>query len=75
MKEVLHMRPLLTFLEVADILNCSKPTVERLVYEGALPSIKIRRATRFHAADIEAFIAKQKSATKGGVNDEVKRAC
>jgi excisionase family DNA binding protein len=51
------MRPLLTFLEVADMLNCSKPTVERLVYDGALPSIKIRRATRFHVADVEAFIA------------------
>ena len=75
MKEVLHMRPLLTFLEVADILNCSKPTVERHVYEGAIPSIKIRRATRFHVADIEDFIAEQKSATKGGANDEVKSAC
>ncbi len=58
------MRPLLTFIEVAGMLNCSKPTVERLVYEGVLPSIKIRRATRFHIADVEAFIAKQKDDRK-----------
>ena len=69
------MRPLLTFLEVADILNCSKPTVERLVYEGAIPSIKIRRATRFHVADIEDFSADQKCATKEDANDEVKAEC
>jgi excisionase family DNA binding protein len=62
------MYPLLTFSEVADMLNCSKHTVERLARDRVIPVIKIRRSTRFHVDDVQTYITNNRAA-KGG-NEE-----
>jgi excisionase family DNA binding protein len=36
----------------AKALNCSVPTVERLVAAGKIPSIKVGRLRRFRRADV-----------------------
>lgn len=36
----------------AELLGCSVPTVERLVRDGKIPSIKLGRLRRFRRADL-----------------------
>lgn len=36
----------------AKLLNCSVPTVERLVAAGRIPSLKVGRLRRFRRADL-----------------------
>lgn len=47
---------LMTKQEVCDWLRISMRTLERLVEQGHLPSIKLDHAVRFHPDDIRAFI-------------------
>ena len=48
---------LLDVADVADELQVSPATVKRLVRDGALPAVKVARATRIRRADLEAFVA------------------
>ena len=40
----------------ADYLGISRATVERLVYRGELPIVKIGRATRYDIDDLDRYI-------------------
>lgn len=53
---------LLTPAEVADRLNASKRTVQRLIVRGELPAIKLNaRSIRVAEADLDAFLAARRS--------------
>jgi excisionase family DNA binding protein len=47
---------LLTVSEVAARLSLVPPTVYRLIWRGALPSVRIGRAVRVRCGDVRAFI-------------------
>lgn len=47
---------LLTYHEAMATLRCSSATLARLVAAGELPSVKIGRNRRFDAADVRAFV-------------------
>jgi excisionase family DNA binding protein len=47
--------------EVAQILNVSARTVDRLRVLGMLPSVKLLGAVRFSPEDVEAFLAGRRS--------------
>jgi excisionase family DNA binding protein len=36
----------------AQLLGCSTPTIERLVRDGKIPSVKVGRLRRFRRADL-----------------------
>ena len=50
------MPSLLTLDEVAERLNVSRRTVERLVHGGDLAATKIGRAVRVHPQAVEGYI-------------------
>jgi excisionase family DNA binding protein len=50
------MCELMTKNEVAGLLRVSPRTIERLVEDGKLPVLKVRRAVRFRRADVEQFV-------------------
>ena len=60
--------PVLTTQEVAVILRCEEPTVERYVHRHELAAIQIGRERRFRAEDLLEFIAtrptKQRQVTR-----------
>lgn len=43
--------------EVADMLNVSRRTVERLTAERELPAVRIGRSVRYKPSAVERFIA------------------
>ena len=47
--------------EVAELLRCSKATVDRLVRSGALPAVYIDRMPRFRAEDVGALIESRRA--------------
>lgn len=49
-------RPLLTALEVQDLLHIDRSTVYRMAEDGRLPAIRVGRSWRFPAAGIEALV-------------------
>jgi excisionase family DNA binding protein len=51
---------LLTLDEVAEQLGCSRRTVERLVSEGRLRVVRIRRLVRVTERELAAFVAGQR---------------
>ena len=53
----------LTIEEVAEVLRCSEPTVERYVRSHDLDAIHIGRQRRFRAEDVMEFVAARPSAT------------
>lgn len=54
--------PLLSPLEVADLLGLSAKSVRRLALAGSLPCVRLsERIIRFDLADVEAFIAARRS--------------
>ncbi len=57
----------LTFIEAADLLRLSKPTVERLVAEKKIPSYKIGRRRLFDPEELFEWV-------KGHRNDRPKKA-
>lgn len=52
--------PLLTKVEVAELLATTEQHVERLAASGQLPSVKVGRFVRFDGIDVQAFIASSK---------------
>ena len=47
---------LLTLDEAADVLRCSRKTVQRRISEGALPVVRIGRTCRVNEDDLRKFI-------------------
>jgi excisionase family DNA binding protein len=52
-----HPTSLLTVKDVADRLRVCTKTVGRLMAAGALPTVKVGRATRIPVAALEAYIS------------------
>jgi len=52
---------LLTISEAAEYLAISERSVKRLIARGDLPCIRVGSALRFAFADLEAFIARNRS--------------
>ena len=52
---------LLTISEAAEYLAISDRSVKRLIARGDLPCIRVGSALRFAYADLEAFIARNRS--------------
>ena len=55
-KKVFDVLETLTVLQVAELLHVSRPTVEKYIKLGELPSIKIGRCRRIPRMDLEVFI-------------------
>jgi excisionase family DNA binding protein len=51
---------LLSLAEVQCALAISKPTLMRLVAEGELPTVRIRRRRLVHPDDLAAFVAERR---------------
>ena len=49
-----------TVREVAELLAVSRSTVERLLADRTLTRVKVRRAVRIPAAEVDALIAGRK---------------
>jgi excisionase family DNA binding protein len=47
----------MTVAEVAELLRVTKMTVYRLVHEGGLPAIVIRRSIRIREADVRSLLS------------------
>lgn len=57
-----RLRPiLLSYDETAEILSLSKMTVMRMTYGGAWPVVRIGRSIRIDRADVERWVAANKS--------------
>lgn len=54
--------PLLTTDQVADLLQISRRSVERLEESGKLPSVRLGRLVRYRREDVESLIAGERSA-------------
>ena len=52
---------LLTISEAAEYLSISERSIKRLIARGDLPCIRVGSALRFAFADLEAFIAHNRS--------------
>ena len=52
---------LLTIGEAAEYLSVSERSIKRLIARGDLPCIRVGSALRFAFADLEAFIAHNRS--------------
>lgn len=56
--------PLLTLDEAAERLGVSRSTLKRLTAAGEIRTVRVgRRAVRFHADDLDAYIAGRRTAT------------
>jgi excisionase family DNA binding protein len=51
--------PLLTTDQVADLLQISRRSVERLEESGQLLSVRIGRLVRYRSEDVDAFISRK----------------
>ncbi len=52
---------LLTVLEAGRLLGLSEFGVRRLLWSGSLPVVRVGRLVRIDIADLEAFVAENKS--------------
>ena len=52
---------LLPIEAAAEYLGVSRATVERLVFRGELPTVKIAGSTRYDVEDLDAYIANNRS--------------
>ena len=52
---------LMPVLAAAEYLGVSRATVERLVYRGELPIVKIGRSTRYDINDLDSYIGNNRS--------------
>ena len=48
-------------LAAAEYLGVSRATVERLVYRGELPIVKIGRSTRYDINDLDSYVGNNRS--------------
>lgn len=62
----LDVESLLDVHGAAELLNCSVPTIERLVSRGQLPSIKVGSLRRFKRGELLKHLSKNEK----GTNDE-----
>lgn len=60
------MSELLTVADAAKVLTCSPRTVERMIAEGELLSVKIRRLRRVARGECERFLERD-AARRGRV--------
>jgi excisionase family DNA binding protein len=51
----------LTVREAGRLLSVSRPTVEKYIRAGELPSVRIARCRRIMRADLEAFLADRRT--------------
>lgn len=63
------MEKLMTRTEVADFLEVSIPTVDRISCQGRLPRLKIGTATRYRRDDLIEYI---KKAMENGDNGQAR---
>jgi excisionase family DNA binding protein len=56
---------LLTAEQTCRVLNVSRPTLYRLLDDGALRSLRIRGRRMFRRNDIERFVARGATPTRG----------
>ena len=49
--------PLLTVIEVAEVLRVSNMTVYRLIKSGELPALRVGKNYRIRESELEAFLA------------------
>ena len=58
MDQIIHLTQtqLLKVPDVADILNCSKAYIYKLVKQGEIPSVQIGTAVRIRPQDLERYI-------------------
>ena len=54
-------RALVTISDAAAYLSCSRRHVERLLAQGGLPRVLLGRSVRIAFADLDRFIAAQRS--------------
>jgi excisionase family DNA binding protein len=54
-------RGLVTVQDAATYLSCSRRHVERLLARGELPRVRLGRSVRIVVADLDRFIAAQRS--------------
>lgn len=59
-------RLLLRRREVAELLGVSPKTIDRLIREGALEVVRVRRSARVALAALERFIEERRSQGPGG---------
>lgn len=52
----------LSVRQVADLLNVSRLSVYRLIEQGLVPVYRILRCVRFKRADLQNYLAKQRTA-------------
>jgi excisionase family DNA binding protein len=52
------MERLLKTKDVAEMLNCDRSTVTRMVLDGRLKGFRIGRSYRFFLKDVETFLEK-----------------
>ncbi len=50
------LQRLLPIRAAAEYLGVSRATVERLVYRGELPIVKVARSTRYDVEDLDGYI-------------------
>jgi excisionase family DNA binding protein len=55
---------IMTIKELAAYLKMAEKTLYRLVADGTVPGFKIGGSWRFHKADVDAWLEKQKKALK-----------
>lgn len=55
------LKRLLPISAAAEYLGVSRATVERLVFRGELPIVKIAGSTRYHVEDLDGYIATNRS--------------
>ncbi|MHB8488115.1 MAG: helix-turn-helix domain-containing protein [Candidatus Dormibacteria bacterium] len=59
--DVRTSRALVTIKDAAAYLSCSRRHVERLLARGELPRVRLGRSVRIVVADLDRFIAAQRS--------------
>ena len=59
--------PLLTVLQVANLLNIGRTLIYKLIEQGELPSVKIGKTRRLRPKDVDAYIDRN---TTGGFRFE-----
>lgn len=60
-EQIVRYDPLemLTVREAAKLLHVSRPTIEKYVKSGALPSVILGRCRRIRRADLDTFLAER----------------
>jgi excisionase family DNA binding protein len=69
--EVYMINKLLKGTEIAEVLNISKAYAYRLIAEGEIPSIRIRRTVRVRPEDLEFFIERSMHPDKTGLAHDI----